>query len=466
VVELSDDIRRFLEGRPVHAHPQTSLYQTSKFLRRRWPAVVAAAVFVLGLSTATIFAWHQARAAKSEARIAKDEAQKSAHVTQFLRRMLNIAYRSGGVDVTVLQMLNASEPTIEKSWKGDPLAEASLRESLGASYTTLEQPDRAKRQLNRALTLFRSLGRDSDAADTLLVLGILEQGADGRIFTAAQDYQQALDALRSAGKQSPAGLTFRLKVYLAGVLISGYRLEEAQAALNDAFRLAARDSTIPPELLPAAWTHQGEVLLEQGRFPEAEALFHRAIAADRYGSDAWVDLARSSWLQQNFAGAAKLAREDYQTQFDYNHEHLSDTAEAEVAWARYRSEAGEAKPAVAQIQAALPSLRRDYLAGYMLAFYLEAAARVFNNAGRSEEAAQYARESLTACRQAELPELHPMVAAANEDLGRALAAMQRYGTAVPALRKALQTYRRLSPIYGPAGNRVEGLLHRLRADGR
>jgi serine/threonine protein kinase len=78
VGELSSDILRFLDGRPVEAHPQTLVYRTRKFVSRHWLALSAAAVFVLGLSAATVLAVRQAQVAKAEARKARDEAQKSA----------------------------------------------------------------------------------------------------------------------------------------------------------------------------------------------------------------------------------------------------------------------------------------------------------------------------------------------------------------------------------------------------
>jgi tetratricopeptide (TPR) repeat protein len=65
VRELANDITAFLEGRPVLARPQTAVYRASKFLRRRWLPVAAAAVFVFGLSGATLAAIRQARIAQA-----------------------------------------------------------------------------------------------------------------------------------------------------------------------------------------------------------------------------------------------------------------------------------------------------------------------------------------------------------------------------------------------------------------
>ena len=463
VAEFAADITRFLEGRPVEAHPQTLLYRTGKFLKRHWLVVAAAAVFVIGLSTATLLALHQAQVARAEARKAEAEAKKSESVTNFLRSMLSSAIRSGGADVTVLQMLNASEPTIEQSWKGDALAEATLRVSLGTSYVTLSQPDRAKLQLERALTLFQSLGRSADAADTLYVLGVNAQGHVGSATAAVDYYQRALELFQRAGKDASPLRVFRTKAFLAGVLYSGfYRLDEADALLDQALDMATHDSRIPRSELPFAWTHKGQILMEQARFDEAEAFFRQVIATDVHVADAWTGLARSRFLRQDFRAAADFARQNREVMVNYAKEHLADSAEAEVEYARYQAESGHAAEAVSQIQAALPSIKRVYITGYQRGYYLQAAARVFNKAARFDEGAKLAREALLALHEAEVPERLPIAAASNEDLGSALFGLKRYREAVPCLEQALKVDRQLGPAYTHIADGVQAVLDQAR----
>ena len=462
VGELANDVLRFVEGRPVEAHPQTFLYRAGKFVARHWLAIGAAAVFVLGLAAATILAVRQAQVAKVEAQKAREEAQKSARVTRFLRGMLTSGYKTGGADVTVIQMLNAAEPSIEASWKNDPLAEATLRASLGASYVTLDRPDRARTQLERALALFQKLGRHVDSADTLLVLGINAQRAEAT--AAANYYQRSLEELKRAGQDAPPALVFRVKVYLAGVFSAGlYRLPEAAALLDEAVALAAREPSIPRDQLPAAWTHQGEVMLEEGHFDRAEALFHQAIAADSNTSDAWTGLARSSFLKQNFPAAAEFARRNYELAAAFNRDNLADTAEAAEEWARYRAESGEAAEAVKQIRAVMPEIRKNYAVGSTLARFLEGAAHIFNKAGLFEPAEHNAREAFVAFHHGQLPEMHPLAAACLEDLGEALAGLKRYREAVPALEKAVEIYRRLGPAYAKTADRVQVGVNQARS---
>src|SRR5436190_7105385 len=72
VREFSEDLRRHLDGLPVHARPDTLSYRTSKFVTRHKAEVAAAVVVLLVLlSATTVTAW-QARVARRE----RDRAQQ------------------------------------------------------------------------------------------------------------------------------------------------------------------------------------------------------------------------------------------------------------------------------------------------------------------------------------------------------------------------------------------------------
>ena len=175
-----------------------------------------------------------------------------------------------------------------------------------------------------------------------------------------------------------------------------------------------------------------------------------------------MGLARSSFLQQKLAAAAEFARRNREIALEYNRDHQADAAEAEMNYALYQAEAGPAAEAVGEIRAALPNIRKVYQSGIQLAFYLQEAARVFNKAGRFEEAAAYARESLETSRQAHIPETHPLIAAATEDLGGALAGLKRYPEARSALEESLDINRRLGPAYARVAVHVQAALDRTK----
>ncbi|MFN2624008.1 MAG: protein kinase [Chthoniobacterales bacterium] len=63
---LADDLRRYLESRPVRARPDTFTYRASKFLGRNKKSVAAAALIVIALLTGLVVATYEARIAKIE----------------------------------------------------------------------------------------------------------------------------------------------------------------------------------------------------------------------------------------------------------------------------------------------------------------------------------------------------------------------------------------------------------------
>jgi len=66
VEQFAEDIRRYLDGRPVAARKDTLLYRAGKFVMRHKAGVAAAALAVLLLAGATVLALQQARAARRE----------------------------------------------------------------------------------------------------------------------------------------------------------------------------------------------------------------------------------------------------------------------------------------------------------------------------------------------------------------------------------------------------------------
>jgi len=71
VEQLSEDIRRYLEGRPVIARSDTFGYRAARFIKRNAVAVAAATVAVLTLFGATIFELRSAQQATQEDSVAE-----------------------------------------------------------------------------------------------------------------------------------------------------------------------------------------------------------------------------------------------------------------------------------------------------------------------------------------------------------------------------------------------------------
>src|SRR5204863_10050709 len=64
VEQFSEDIRRYLEGRPIRARKDTLTYRANRFIRRNKLGVAVAALAVIGMVTGVIAVNRQARRAE------------------------------------------------------------------------------------------------------------------------------------------------------------------------------------------------------------------------------------------------------------------------------------------------------------------------------------------------------------------------------------------------------------------
>ncbi|HEU4404426.1 MAG TPA: serine/threonine-protein kinase [Polyangiaceae bacterium] len=89
VEQFADDLRRYLEGRPVKAHAATFAYRADKFVRRNQGKLALAVLFVAGLSAAALVSVSQARRAEAQARRADAEAARARERYGEVRKLAN-----------------------------------------------------------------------------------------------------------------------------------------------------------------------------------------------------------------------------------------------------------------------------------------------------------------------------------------------------------------------------------------
>jgi serine/threonine protein kinase len=470
VRQFAADIENFLEGRPVQARPQTTLYRMGKFLRRRWLPATAAAIFVLGLLGSTLFAMRQAQ-------LARAQALKAEKVNQFLNDMLSSAgeLNFDPQKFTVAQMLDAAAPRLEKSWKGDPLTEATLRTSLGKSYLAVQRHDQAKMLLLAARATFQKLGNQSEEAGVLLLLG--QNAAETGIpAEAVDDYRDALERLNRLGKSAPPLLVFRTKNALADLLYSNMNrdAEEARKLLSEAIDLAAREPSIPRPALALAQTTRGATLINEGKTAEAEAAFYQALETFRrenYEGIAkampYYYLANLNARGGNFATAREAARKYYEVRLRNLGPIHARTAEAKIMWARYRAETGETKEAVEQALEAMPTARVGLppLSAILWTSLLNVS-HILNLAGRFSEAETYAREGLAVLDNLHIPEVDARRGQTVFELGQALEGEKKYGEATSSLERSAGIFERLGPVWAKRAEQVRKMVEQSRGHSR
>jgi len=105
-----------------------------------------------------------------------------------------------GKDVTLRQAIDAAESQIAEAFKGQPLAEAAIRKTLGETYNYLGEPALAVPQLERALALLRH-GLGLEHSDTTRTMGL-----PARAYLAAGKFDQAVSLSEEALKLNKARL--------------------------------------------------------------------------------------------------------------------------------------------------------------------------------------------------------------------------------------------------------------------
>jgi eukaryotic-like serine/threonine-protein kinase len=330
--EIAADLRRYLNHEPVEARPASAGYKLRKYLRRHAAlAAGVAAVFVV-LAGGIIVSTSQAiranragraaleerdRAVQAEARIrterdrataadqaatrdrnralaeeerADEEAASAMAVNNFLQDDLLAqasAYRqarpnaSPDPDLKVRTALDRAAAGIEGKFDKQPLVEASIRRTIGVTYTGLGIYPEAQAQLEKALEL-RSRFLGDEHPDTLIVD---ENLADvyldqGKYAKAEALYSKTLATRRRIlGEQHHDTLTSMFD--LADVYMHEEKLAQAEPLLTSV--LAGRRRVLggdDPATLASIY-ELGVLYRDQGKLASAEALVKEAFDGER-----------------------------------------------------------------------------------------------------------------------------------------------------------------------------------------
>ena len=239
VAQFSEDIRRYLEGRPVIARKDTFGYRTSKFLARNKIAVAAAVLVLAAIIAGAIVALRETRVARAERDRAKIEATKASSINEFLQTMLKAADpRVKGSDAKVTDVLDDAARRIDAELDGQPEVLAEAHYVIGTTYSTLFLLDAAEHHLRAALELNRRLH----------------------------------------GEQHPA--TARSMTALAEALYAKNQFAESEALLRRALELQRKMPETERDLGKTLW-NLGDMLRLRGNYQAAEPFLRESLATFR-----------------------------------------------------------------------------------------------------------------------------------------------------------------------------------------
>jgi len=289
VSDLADDIRAFLEHRPIQARPPTLRYRLGKSLRRnRVPAggiTTTLLALILGLLAYRQQAQHSQRLAQQATAAAADaeyEAAKAKAINEFITNdfllRLMESLRSNPRQPTELLENHAHQAiaNISTMFQDRPKLEAAVRNEMGTVFYNLRASDQAAEQFAIALRLWEAeLG--PAAEDTLKAVNNLGQARmlPRRLDDAERLYQRALQGrLNLLGEEHPATLA-SMNNY-ADLMRQTDRLDEAEVwmrrALDGQKELLGQTHT--DTLI--SMVNLGALLIQQGRAEDALALHREA----------------------------------------------------------------------------------------------------------------------------------------------------------------------------------------------
>jgi non-specific serine/threonine protein kinase/serine/threonine-protein kinase len=210
-LELAADIGRYLRHEPVTAHPPSVAYRARKYVRRHRAGVVFVGLVALLLLAAAVSEAVQLRRVARERDRADTQTAIALAVNDFLQNdVLSQASANSQAqadtkpdpDLKVRTALDRAAAHIKGKFERQPLVEASIRETIGETYTALGLYSEAEHHLQRALILRRAvIGEEHrETLETMHALAFVYQSqgeyrdAEALLMKTMQVQQRALGA--------------------------------------------------------------------------------------------------------------------------------------------------------------------------------------------------------------------------------------------------------------------------------
>jgi serine/threonine protein kinase len=467
---LADDLNRYLAHEPVTARPASNLYRLRKLARRHrlaFAAVTAVALAVLiGLAVSTT-QYLRATRAERAARLAEKSAREQAAATQAVNDFLTgdllaqadatiqaNTHQAANPDLTVREALDRAATSVGTRFSGQPLVEAAVRHTIGASYTALGAGESALPHLQRALELRRAaLGPDHP--DTLVTLG-----ACARAYQTAGQFAPAIALFtellplkkRIVGPDDLS--TLQVASDLADAHSKAGQLKEAESLqtinLADFRRLFGPDH---PETLTAA-NNLAVTLLRLGRFDEAATLMEDTLPRLRrvLGPEHPTTLLATSTLGtidfrlRRLVEAKALFTDALAAMRRTLGPDHPETLSVLNNLATVCREQGDVSQAAAYYTEALATMRRVLGSDHPTTLTaMNNLSRIYEAQGRCDESVALLQEAIAGQKRAVGPE-HLNTLAAQGNLATTYAVMGRLDEAIPLQVEVLAIIRR---VYGP-----------------
>jgi tetratricopeptide (TPR) repeat protein len=425
---LTEDLQRYLDGRPVLARPQTVLYRAGKFARRHRVAVAATAFAAVALLAALVYAeWRQEQALR--------EGQRALRMQTFMYSLFKLANSdyTGKPAATVPEFLELGVKMLPDYIK-DPgdlrAAQMSLAESM------YENGD-----LDSAQKVFTETIASAKAANDI------PAEAESEAFSGNIAYQQgqmqlgesltahALELSRRRGVP-PAVRAWSAIYYAWNRDNLGFRNDENIRLLEFAAK-ESQDNNLPPRETADALYNLGQDLELRGRLDDAERAFNQALqvyASDPAAlcdrSEVYGDLGYLREMHGDVQASVPLYRRAYDGYAQCSGPQSRGALTQQEYLASALMKLGRANEALPLMESAMPTWRKLLGASPDFAEPLYFLSRAYVQTGHFAEGEKAAKE-LVAVQEGKVSATDRRMGASHMIWAEALAGQSRYKEALP-----------------------------------
>ena len=431
---LAEDVRRFIEGRPVLARRQTTVYRLAKFVRRNRSTVAAALVIAIAMLASLGYAeWRQRQAIR--------EGQRALRMQTFLYRLLYLANSNytGKPTFTVADFLELGVKLLPDYIK-DPADLRKAQMSLAESMYENSDLVSAQRVFMQVIASAKAAGdvdteveSEATCGDVAYLLGETDLGLSLTTHALELSHKAAV---------SPSVRVWSAVYYATNRDRLGFRTDENLQLLKDAARQSREHNIIPPREVADVLYSLGWDLKLRERFDEAEPVFNDALKI--YMEDPQAQCDQSAVYGElafikDSRGDVKDSLPMYQQAYDGDKAcsgaDSRGTLEQQDRLAGALIKLGRAQQALPMLEQGMPAWRKIAGNSPDLAEPLYYLGRAYVETGRFPEGEKAARE-LYSIQNGKVAPTDRRIGSAQLIWARALAGEHNYSEALPHAQAA------------------------------
>lgn len=140
VNDFAQDLRNFLENRPIKARKPSIIYLTNKWVQRHKAISIISIFSISSLVSATVFSFNKANEALKQQQIAESESTRANKVSNFMQSIFtNAKPHSSKEELTARALLDQGFESLESDLSDDPENKYKIMATMLDAYSALSE---------------------------------------------------------------------------------------------------------------------------------------------------------------------------------------------------------------------------------------------------------------------------------------------------------------------------------------